>query len=625
MKSIKSDILIKKEGIIAKMDSFLNEVRNEPTSRNYFFAYKQIKKLNFSDVEIPKKSKIKIALLSSFTIDLLGIYIDINCRLLGLFPEIYISSFNQYQQEILDENSTLYAFCPELIIFNIQLESLCNQHFLINFPRISDKSKNKEQSTIVTTIWNLLDTLSHRQNSLILLSNFIIPFFSPFGILDSKINLGYIEFYKQLNTKLVKKYKNHKQIHIFDLDKAASSFGKKNITDFTMNYRGNTLFNQKFLPVLSHEYEGYVKALKNLNRKCIVLDLDNTLWGGIVGEVGMEGIKLNFSYPGNEYLDFQRSVLSYHKRGIILAINSKNNYDDAINVIQNHPAMILREKHFASIQINWNDKVENMLKIAAELNIGLDSLIFIDDNPVERERVKQALPDVLTIDIPKDPSLYRFTLENLNDFNTFTLTSEDLERGEMYVARRKREDLKINITSIDDFIESLEITAEIKQANSFTISRITSLVNRTNQFNLTTRRYTEAEMENIFEDKENNLIYSLHIKDKFGDEGIVGVAMIDKGKGIWRIDNILLSCRVIGRKVETVLINKIIKDAKMSGIKQLIGEYIPTNKNSVVKDFYKINNFSLSKNNNGITIWGTDLYNREVEFLKFIKVIEDAE
>jgi FkbH-like protein len=611
------------DSITDKIKELLDQVRALPSHRNYYYVYKQIQKLQSSRADIFEGSTIKIALLSSFTIDLLSIYLDVNCRLLGLNPEIYIGPFNQYQQEILKEDSKLYSFEPDLILINIQLESVLPQEFITEFPRLSNQDISSQFESIVPTLTRSLDLLAERSKATILVSNFIIPSFSPFGVLESKADRGFGRFYQEVNTELLQRYRSSNQIYIFDLDTIASNFGKSNVTNQAMYYRGSILFSDPFLPVLANQYEGYIKALTNLNRKCIVLDLDNTLWGGIIGEDGIEGIKLNTNYPGNEFVDFQRCLLTYYNRGIILAINSKNNYEDAIEALQNHPSMILREEHFASMQINWRDKVENLLEIASEINIGLDSLVFIDDNPVERERVKQALPDVLVLDLPENPAHYRQALESMNDFNTFTLTSEDLKRGEMYVARRKREDLKENLTSMEDFIASLEITATIKPADEFTLPRITSLINRTNQFNLTTRRYTEPEVESLIADFSDTEIYSLQVTDKFGDEGIVGVVMIKYDDNSVVIDNFLMSCRVIGRKIETVLLQKIMKVAMNRGVTKLIGEFIPSKKNKLVKEFYSNHNFTLLEEQNGKTKWTLDLTDSEIKYPEFITVVED--
>jgi len=358
---------------------------------------------------------------------------------------------------------------------------------------------------------------------------------------------------------------------------------------------------------------GYIKALKNLTRKCIVLDLDNVMWGGIIGEDGTEGIQLGNDSPGNAYKDFQRALLSYYNRGVLLALNSKNNPEDALKAIREHPHMLLREKHFAATRINWQNKVQNMTELAKEVNIGLDSMVFIDDNPREREQMKQALPQVLVVDMPSSPFLYRQTLENLNEFSVLALTEEDKKRGEMYSARKRREDLRETISSVEDFLKSLEMKVVIRHVDDYSLPRIVRMVNKTNQFNLTTRRYTDAEVRKMKETEDEFEVYGLQVCDKFGDEGIVGVAIIRKEQKTWTLDSFLLSCRVIGRKVETAFLARIVADAKEQGVSAIIGEYVTTQKNAPVKNFYSSHGFEELTQKGNLRRWRLDLTKHTVK------------
>jgi len=579
----------------AKLKEILDMVLKEPTHLNYWNAYKQIQRLNLRMADIPDKKRIKIALLSSFTIDPLSMYLDIRCRLAGLYPEIYIAPFNQYQQEILDTNSKLYAFEPDIIILAVQAESLLPEDFFSQFVKISKQEKERYQAEIIDRFKTLISLLTSGTSALVLINNFIIPSFTPLGILDDKVDMGLKSFFYLLNKRLSELYVEDKQVYVVDFDGVASKYGKSRCLNYEMYYRGSFGLSESFLPVVADEYMGYIKALKNLTRKCVVLDLDNTLWGGIIGEDGFEGIQLGKDPPGNAFVDFQRLLLSYYNRGIILAINSKNNYDDAIKVIREHPHMVLRERHFAAMRINWQDKVENMIELAKEINIGLDSMVFVDENPHEREQVRQALPQVLVVDMPSSPYLYRQALQDLNDFNTLVLTEEDKMRGEMYYVSRMRSELQKSMVSLEDFLMSLEMKAIIKQADDFSLPRVTSLVNKTNQFNLTTRRYTASEIERMKERKNKFSLYTLQVIDKFGDEGIVGVAIIRKEPQTWVIDSFLMSCRVIGRKIETAFLASIVADAKKNGVSTIIGEYILTKKNEPAKSFYPDHGFSKQK------------------------------
>ena len=277
--------------------------------------------------------------------------------------------------------------------------------------------------------------------------------------------------------------------------------------------------------------------------------------------------------------------MALNKRGIILAVNSKNNHDDGFQVIRDHPNMILREENFACFKINWEDKVSNMIEIANELNIGLDSMIFFDDDPVNREYMKKSLPEVLTIDIPNDPSEYSRILHSINDLNVLKITGEDESRGKMYAQERKRIDLQKISVDIDEFLNQLNIKIQIKKADDFTIPRISQLTLKTNQFNLTTKRYQEEDIRDFTKSKDM-IVECVHVEDKFGDSGITGVYIVKKSsKEEWYLDTFLLSCRIMGREIEKGILGHMIERAKLEGIKKIKAQYIPTKKNKPCENF----------------------------------------
>jgi FkbH-like protein len=323
------------------------------------------------------------------------------------------------------------------------------------------------------------------------------------------------------------------------------------------------------------------------------LDLDNTLWGGIVGEDGFEGIKLGDDPIGRAYVEFQRHLLALNQRGIILAINSKNNFDDAIEVIRNHPNMILKEDNFACFRINWNDKMVNIKEIAEELNIGLDSIVFFDDDPINRDYMRSTLPQVLTVEL-SDSSSYSETLKSMNDFQVLKITNEDIKRSKMYLDQRKRTELQNQVGNLQDFLKQLNISVKIKKADEYTIPRISQLTLKTNQFNLTTRRYQEEDIRKFVNEK-NKIVECAQIQDKFGDNGITCVYIVNKeNQHEWLIDSFLLSCRVMGRGVEEALLGQIIKRAKTEGITKVKAEYIKTKKNKPTENF--LSDFGFIKN-----------------------------
>jgi FkbH-like protein len=330
------------------------------------------------------------------------------------------------------------------------------------------------------------------------------------------------------------------------------------------------------------------------------------LWGGLAGEDGLEGVKLGEQGAGLAFAEFQGELLNLYRKGFLLALCSKNNPQDALAIIRDHPSMRLREEHFAAMQINWEDKATNIRAIAEELNIGLDSLIFLDDNPAERAWVKQSIPEVLVPDWPTDPSEYKTKLLELSDryLHKLKLTAEDKKRGETYQAQAERKKLVESAGSLEDFYRGLEMKAKIGLADSFSIPRIAQLTQKTNQFNVTTRRYSEAEIRAFSEDS-NHSVWWLDLDDRFGPNGIVGVLILKRdSKQTWRIDTFLLSCRVMGRTVENAFLATVSREI---GAQRLIGEYRSTPKNTPVKELYRTLGFQAAEQTPEAQFWEMDL------------------
>ena len=361
---------------------------------------------------------------------------------------------------------------------------------------------------------------------------------------------------------------------------------------------------------------GYVYAVTGITKKCIVLDLDNTLWGGIIGEDGFDNIKVGDDPVGRSFVEFQKRLLALNQRGIILAINSKNNFDDAIEVIQKHPNMILREENFASTKINWDDKVTNLQKIAEELNIGLDSMVFFDDDPINQEYVRESLPEVLVMDLPRDSSQYPHIITEMKEFDVLKITEEDTKRSDMYLGQKKRKELENKVADFNKFLKQMNIEISVQKANSFSIPRISQLTLKTNQFNLTTRRYQEEEISK-FSSSDDKIVECVQVSDKFGDNGITGTYIIEKKNNEeWIIDTFLLSCRIIGRGVEEIMMNQIIEKAKLSEIKIIKGEFIPTAKNKPAEKFYEKLGF---KKEDKFWVFNTNDTIKKPEHIKVIK------
>ncbi len=319
-------------------------------------------------------------------------------------------------------------------------------------------------------------------------------------------------------------------------------------------------------------------------KKCIVLDLDNTLWGGVVGEDGPQGIALSVSSPGSYFVAFQQALLDLHNRGIILAVNSKNNPEDAMEVIRKNPNMILKEQHFAASRINWNEKTENIKELAQELNIGLDSMVFLDDSPTNREAMRAFVPEVETPELPEDPQFYTKFLNSLPYFESNTITDEDKMRGNLYVTERLRRESEKEFTDHGDFLKSLSTEMRVHEDDPIALARLSQLTEKTNQFNTKKRPMSVDEIQGYIESSQH-AIYHASASDRFGDHGIIAFALVNKGKEKWTVESMLMSCRVLGRGIEETFLASIARRAESEGVEAINIDFVPTEKNKPAKDF----------------------------------------
>ena len=565
---------------------------------------------NIDDLKFDKK--LKVAILSSFTLNGLSEILHVKSSELGIRYQSYLGGYNQYNQELLDSQSEYYKFSPDVTFLILDIRNFLGENF--HFPyNISDNERKLLVSEKIKQIENIIKCFEKNLNSKLIITNFNIPSYSPNGITETKSDFGFHEMIEELNRSLRNISKTHSSVYVYDFNHFVSKYGEKNIFDYRQFYVGDIQIALNFIPYFAYELMSYIKPITGTNKKCIVLDLDNTLWGGIIGEDGFDGIELGHSSNGKAFVDFQKELLSLWNHGIILAINSKNNFDDAMKVINEHPNMILRKKNFASIQINWDDKAQNLKQIAEEINIGLNSIAFFDDDKINRERIKQEFPEVLTIEVPDDPSQFSLILKNLNDFNVLQRTDEDIKRGQMYAQQRERKELEKSISNLDDFLEQLDIKVKMKNSNEFLIPRISQLTLKTNQFNLTTRRYQEEEIRNFTNDHKF-IVGCAQVLDKFGDNGITGVYIINKQDKIWSIDTFLLSCRIMGRGVENGILSQILIDAKHNGVEEIRANFVPTQKNKPAQNF--LPDFGFQKEGDN---WIYKL-NNEIKLPKHLKV-----
>jgi FkbH-like protein len=439
-----------------------------------------------------------------------------------------------------------------------------------------------------------------------------------------------IERYNSFGESSIIKY-NRK---VFSLTNIYKNLKLINFGNFLVNYEMDSLMDWKFYhvsmiqlnPKLSGEFKNWLRKEMDIlamkRKKCLVLDLDNTLWGGILGEDGIGGIKIGGDYPGNAYRMFQELILELKETGVILAVCSKNNESDVLDAWKNNKEILITGEHLAAYRINWNNKADNIYQISKELNIGLDSMVFIDDNPVERELVKQSLPEVEVPDFPRNPyEMFSFANNIIKDFFiTYKLTNEDLEKTNQYKQNKNRANLANRFSNNEDFLKSLGITISLIDVNEVTLQRFSQMCNKTNQFNFTTKRYSEQDIQAYH--SQGALIQGLSVKDKFGDNGITGLIIakiISPTEAI--IDTFLLSCRVLGKGVEFFYFSEVLKKLKERGVERIQSIYIASAKNSQVKSFYSEIGFELvEENQNGDRIYAHEL-NKNLEKLQTINYI----
>ena len=398
-----------------------------------------------------------------------------------------------------------------------------------------------------------------------------------YGMLDWDVDLGFKNILSRMNLRLVDSLKHSKNIYVIDSGKWF--FKVENPYSPKMWYAAKVPYSNKLFSESTKDIISSIKGVEGLSKKLIVLDLDNTLWGGVVGENGWEGITLGgHDFKGEAFVDFQRNLKRFSLRGIQLAIISKNDESVALDAIKNHPEMVLNIEDFIGWRINWNDKAENLLDLVKEINIGLDSVVFLDDNPAERDRVRNAFTEVLVPDLPEDATLYSSLLNSLDCFNTSSITEEDKNRTAMYVSQIQRnKSISVN-SSKKEWLQNLDTSLKVEKINKVNINRITQLFNKTNQLNLSTRRLAQSEILD-FASKKNNEIISITLSDSFGQMGLVGIIgiQIDSNNGI--IKDFILSCRAMGRGVEKAMLYIAGLELKKMGADVIYAEYIKTERN----------------------------------------------
>jgi FkbH-like protein len=581
----------------------LQKILQAVDERSTVAAYKQAAREVRSHGE--QLRPVRLSLLSSFTINSLVPYLEVEATRKGFAADVYVGPFNSVTQELINPAGGCLAHKPDLVFVAQQLNEICPA-LVEDYLALDSAQVERCVQVVVADIMGALREFRKLSQAAVVVHNFALPAYPLLGVYEAMSEGSQTDTIRQLNARLVEAAQEVPGIYVLDYDRLCAGAGYRNWHDGKMWHLGRAPLSAQALPVLARAQATFVQAIAGKPRKCLVLDLDNTLWGGVAGEDGVAGIKLGHTYPGSAFRDFQQAVLGLYRQGVILAINSKNNQADSDEVFRSHPDMVLKLEHFASTRINWQHKPENMRQIAEDLNISVDSLVFFDDNPAERALMRQAMPQVLTLEVPGDPLKYAQVLLESGAFDKLSLTEEDRRRGEMYREQVERHRLESSTTSMEEFYNDLQMVVSIRPVDDYAFPRVVDLIHKTNQFNLTTRRHSAAQLSEMVSDSSYG-IFSLQVTDRFGDNGIVGVAIVQIEGTTARIDTLLLSCRVIGRTVETAFLRFLVDWAKVRGANEMLGEFLPTAKNAPAADFFAKHGFTKTTGNEMGSKWQLDL------------------
>ncbi len=495
--------------------------------------------------------------------------------------DIYEADYDQIEQQVFNGASAFYAFQPEFVFLSKSSYKLLDAFYAT---AVAERSSFAERTML--QLRTLIATAQQRLNATIILTNFIELNDAVFGNYAANVSVSFLYQVRKLNLLLMEEAQAGQGLLIADVQSLASEAGLVNLVDQKALLKADMIWNFQSLPAIAKTIVGLMEAVKGVFKKCLVLDLDNTLWGGVIGDDGLEGIELGDYGNGKAFSRLQKWTKELGRRGIILCVCSKNNEAVAKEVFEKHPDTVLTLNDISVFAANWNNKVDNLHYIKATLNIGFDTMVFVDDNPFERQMVKEAIPELEVPEMPEDPVEYLPFLQSLNLFETVSYTAEDGQRSALYNQEAERVAYQQVYKNETTYLQSLQMVAEIKSLSSFTIPRAAQLSQRSNQFNLRTVRYTEADLKRL-ELAPDYLPFVVSLRDKFGDYGIISFVVLKKESETLFVESWMMSCRVLKRGVEQTVLNHIVELAKESGCKTITGEYIASAKNSLVKDHYQ--------------------------------------
>lgn len=555
----------------------------------------------------------KVAVLGGSTTHDIAAILELFLLNFGIRAQIYESEYNQFWEDVMFDNPELTEFAPDIIYIHTTNRN-------ITFPKIGMSAD--EVNSLLDGDYNRFFAMWEKARNTyhcpIIQNNFEFPSYRILGNSDCVNVAGSVNYINSLNARFAGYAREHKDFYIEDIQYLSASYGLDAWADPLYWHMYKYAISMEAIPTLSYSVACIIKSIYGKNKKALTLDLDNTLWGGIVGDDGPENLSIGpETSMGQVYSEFQEYIRSHKDIGVILTVDSKNDYENAIAGL-NHPDSVLHPDDFVVIKANWDPKSKNLVDTAAELNLLPESFVFVDDNPAEREIIKTQVPGVAVPEIGEVENYIR-AIDHAGYFEVTNLSADDAKRNEMYKANAQRAALEASFSDYGQYLDSLEMTGVIKSFEPVFLDRIAQLTNKSNQFNLTTRRYSRAEIEEVADSDEYIDLYGKLI-DKFGDNGVVSVVIGHKNKDVLDMDLWIMSCRVLKRDMEFAMMDELVSAAKAAGLRKIMGYYYPTAKNNMVRDFYERMGFTkVSEDGEGNTTWEfnlTDEYTNQNTHIK---------
>lgn len=569
---------------------------------------------------------IRFAFAGTHSVDPLPAYLKVHGLAHGYAIGTFVAPYGQYMQQLLAADSAMARFDPGLLFLSCALRQVAPRIYY-EFSSLPPAIVDSERERLLDHVCEAAEHASKRTSATILIANFERPPYPALGIADAKRESGETEFYLSLNLELLRRFKSSDRVHVVDMDRLIG--GTRADSADRMYFVAKNVWPESACNVIAQELLRYIVAVTGRTKKCLVVDLDNTLWGGVIGEDGATGISVGPGSPvGEAFQNFQYAIRSLRERGIILAICSKNNPADAEDAFRVRSDMPLKLQDFSASEISWGDKASGLRGIAATLNLGTEGFVFVDDNPAERAVTRGALPETTVPELPRDPAEFTRFLQRQVYFEKLRINSDDIVRLRDYEARGQREQLHATSGTLVQYLAGLRTEIEVRPAGQADVTRVHELFNKTNQFNLTTRRYTVADVQRFIAQPQ----FSLGVvtaSDAFGPMGTIGVYLLESADGVTRLDSLLLSCRALGRGIGTALMNWVKNDVvRRLGCTRIIAEFVPTAKNAPANGYLAEQGFDLvTRREDGLELYeasGSGLQLQPCEHVRVVRGLDGA-